>query len=86
MNNLSSTKGPGDFEPECQPEPTEQQILNAMRNNPVAVWRNLIDSRSGYADAAETAMTEFIRYESTEKLNCALYDSAKELLEAGKIQ
>lgn len=86
MTNFASTKGRGDFEPPCQPDPTEQQVLSVMRNNPVAVWRNLIDSRSGYADAAETAMTEFIRYESTEKLNCALYDSAKELLEAGKIQ
>lgn len=83
MTNYTTVKGAGDFDESCHVEPSEQQVLNALRNNPVKVWRNIVSN--GYSEAMEEAMAEYIKYELREKLDVVLYESAKELLESGEI-
>jgi hypothetical protein len=43
MNNVY-LKGTGDFTPDATPEPTDEQIMRAIRDNPAKVMQNALDS------------------------------------------
>lgn len=81
MNN-TYLKGPGDFEPDCKPEPTEQQVNAAIAQHAVQVCYN---ARDGYPALLSEALREYAMYRTTGKLDELLYASAEELLERGEI-
>lgn len=45
MNNVY-LKGFGDFTPDARPEPTDEQIIRATKENAAEVMQNIIDSFS----------------------------------------
>lgn len=76
------TKGKGDFEQDCKPEPTDDQIISAMRNNPDKVSKNALSS---FSMELTSALFVLAKFDSDEQLRDVLNKSAIDLLERGEI-
>lgn len=80
MNNY--TKGPGDDEPECTTEPTDAQIVVAIREHASEVAQNALGS---FSMELKTALIELATYDDNNALLCVLGESAADLLFRGEI-
>lgn len=76
MNNVY-LKDPGDDEPECTPEPSDSDIVKAIREHPVEVANNAVKSLSM---ELQSALVTLAKYDDSEELLVVLSDSAKDLL------
>ena len=75
MNNY--TKGPGDYEPECIPEPTDAQIVAAIRNHADKVAANALDN---FRQELKTALITLAKFNDDDAVRSVMSDSAKDLL------
>jgi hypothetical protein len=81
MNNVY-LKGFGDSEPEYTPEPTDAQIVAAIREHADKVAQNALDS---LRMDLKSALIALATYDDNDALLCVLGDSAKDLLFRGEI-
>ena len=81
MNNVY-LKGLGDFEPEYTPEPTDEQIIRAIRGHAVEVAKNAVKS---FSMELQSALVTLAKYDDNDGLLCVLSDSAADLLFRGEI-
>lgn len=81
MNNVY-LKGFGDSEPEYTPEPTDAQIVAAIREHADKVAQNALDS---FRMDLKSALIALATYDDNDALLCVLGDSAKDLLFRGEI-
>lgn len=81
MNNVY-LKGPGDFEPEYTPEPTDEQIIAAIRDHASEVAQNALD---GFMGDLKTALISLAKYDDNDALLAVLGLSASDLLFRGEI-
>lgn len=79
---INYTKGPCDEEPECTPEPTDAQIVAAIREYADKVSQNALDS---FRMDLKTALITMAKYDDSDALLCVLSDSAADLLFRGEI-
>lgn len=75
-------KGSGDSEPECKPEPTDEQIIRAIRDNPDAVSKNAIES---FGMELTSALFMAAKFDDMDSVRDVLNKSAVDLLERGAI-
>lgn len=75
-------KGAGDFEPECTPEPTDAQIVSAIREHAGKVAQNAIES---FRMDLKAALVALAKYDDDNALMGVLCDSAEDLLFRGEI-
>lgn len=76
MNN-TYLKGFGDAEPEYAPEPTDAQIISAVREHADKVAQNAVDS---FRMDLKAALIALAKYDDNNALLCVLSDSAADLL------
>ena len=76
MNN-AYLKGTGDFTPDATPEPTDEQIIRAVKEHAVAVAYNATDE---YPAMVRTALVEYFIYGTTDGLDELANASAEDLL------
>lgn len=77
MTNNVYLKGPGDDEPECTPEPTDQQIVAAIREHSIKVAENAVKN---FSMELQSALVTLAKYDDSNELLVALSDSARDLL------
>lgn len=81
MNNVY-LKGFGDSEPEYNQEPTDAQIVAAIREHADKVAQNAVDS---FRMDLKSALIALATYDDNNALLCVLSDSAADLLFRGEI-
>lgn len=77
MPNNVYLKGFGDSEPECTIDPTDAQIVAAIRENPIKVAENAVKTLSM---ELQSALVTLAKYDEVNELLVVLSDSAKDLL------
>ena len=80
--NTTYTKGTGDFTPPATNEPTDEQIILAIRNNPQEVARN---AREYFGMELESALFSLAKFDDIEPMRDVLNKSAVDLLECGLV-
>ena len=81
MNNVY-LKGFGDFEPEYTPEPSDTDIVNAVREHADKVAHNAVES---FRMDLKAALVALAKHDDNDALLCVLGDSASDLLFRGEI-
>lgn len=76
MNNVY-LKGPADFEPEFTPEPSDADIVKAIRDHPIKVAENAVKT---FSMELQSALVTLAKYDDSNALLIVLSDSAKDLL------
>jgi len=71
------TKGPGDFEPECTTDPTDAQIISAIREHAIKVAENAVKT---FSMELQSALVTLAKYDDSNELLVVLSDSACDLL------
>lgn len=75
-------KGLGDFEPEYQSEPTDEQIIRAIRDNPDAVAKNALSS---FSMELTSALFIAAKFDDMDAVRDVLNKSAIDLMDRGEI-
>lgn len=81
MNN-AYLKGPGDFEPHYTPEPTDDQIIRAIRDHAEMVAKNAVKS---FSMELQSALVALAKYDDSNELLVVLSNSAADLLYRGEV-
>lgn len=76
MNNVY-LKGPGDDEPEYTPEPSDADIVKAIREHPIEVAKNAVKT---FSMELQSALVTLAKYDEVNELLVVLSDSACDLL------
>ena len=82
MINNVYLKGPGDFEPEYTSEPTDEQIIRAVKEHASQVAQNAVESFTG---DLKLALMELAMYDDNNAMLAVLSESANDLLFRGEI-
>lgn len=75
-------KGLGDFTPDATPEPTDEQLIRAVKENAYSVARNALDE---FPAMVRVALIEYFIYGKTDGLDELANASAGDLLHRGEI-
>lgn len=75
-------KGPGDFEPDCKPDPTDDQVIRTVKEHAVAVARNCTDE---FPSMVRSALVEYFMFGKTRGLDDLANASATDLLHRGEV-
>lgn len=81
MNN-TYLKGFGDSEPDCKPEPTDEQVIRAVKEHAVAVARNCTDE---FPSMVRSALVEYFIFGKTRGLDDLANASAADLLHRSEV-